>query len=179
VDVDRYTASAIYERPLGERGAWSSTLAVGRNVEEGRGRSALLAESTLGVGRNVLFGRAEWVQKTGHDLVLPAALEEDLFGVAQVTGGYVRELPEVKGWVPGVGGRASVSLVPSALEAAYGRRAPVGFAVWLNLRPAAMRMDGARGDHGMAPMRPGAPTDVHGTAPAHPMTMPHRDDHPG
>ncbi|HET8655094.1 MAG TPA: hypothetical protein VFL93_06240 [Longimicrobiaceae bacterium] len=178
VDVDRYTASAIYERPLGERGAWSNTLALGRNVEEGRGSAAILAESTLDLGRNVLFGRAEWVQKTGHDLVLPSAFEEELFGVAQVTGGYMRELPAVAGWVPGIGGRASVSVVPPELEAAYGRRAPVGFAVWLNLRPAAMRMDGARGDHEMAPMRPGPPTDVHGNAPAHPMTMPHGDEHP-
>ncbi len=141
VDVDRYTASVIHSRPLGESDVWASTLAWGRNVEEGRGSDALLAESTVDLGNDVLFGRAEWVRKSGHDLVLPAELENGRFGVSQVMGGYMRQLPAVAGWVPGIGGRVSVSLAPAALDPVYGSRAPVGFAAWLNLRPAVMRMD--------------------------------------
>jgi hypothetical protein len=140
VDVDRYTASAIHSRLLGETGVWTSTMAWGRNVEEGRGSNALLAESDLGLGRNVFFGRVEWVEKTGDDLVLPHEFEEERFGVSQLMGGYMRQLAPVAGWMPGIGGRVSVSLVPSELEPFYGERAPVGFAVWVNLRPAAMRM---------------------------------------
>jgi hypothetical protein len=149
VDVDRYTASAAHSRLLGETGVWASTLAWGRNVEAGRGSDALLAESTLDLGRNVLFARAEWVQKTGHDLVLPHELGKERFGVAQVTGGYVRQLAPVSGWVPGLGGRLSVSVVPRSLQPFYGRRAPLGFAIWASVRPAAMRMDtgGMEHDH--------------------------------
>jgi hypothetical protein len=154
VDVDRYTASATHGPLLGETGVWASTLAWGRNVEEGNGTNALLAESSLDVGGNVFFGRAEWVEKTGHDLVLPHEFEEKRFGVSQVMGGYMRQLAPVAGWVPGIGGRVSVSLVPSELEPFYGERAPVGFAVWLNLRPAAMGMGGMdRGGHTMPPMQ--------------------------
>lgn len=152
VDVNRYTASAIYSRLLGETGVWAGTLAWGHNVEEGRGTNALLAESTLDLEKNVFFGRAEWVQKTGHDLVLPHEFEEERFGVSQVTGGYMRQFTPVVGWVPGIGGRVSVSLVPSELKPFYGERAPVGFAVWLNVRPAAMRMGMGQGGREMAPM---------------------------
>jgi hypothetical protein len=155
VDVDRYTASAVYERPLGETDMWSNTLAFGRNEEAGTGSNALLAESNLELGQNVFFGRAEWVQKTGHDLVLPGELEHERFGVSQLMGGYMRQLPAVAGWVPGIGGRVSVSLVPSELEPFYGERAPVGFALWVNLRPASMRMMGMKHDDQEMPMQHG------------------------
>jgi hypothetical protein len=141
VDIDRYTASAAHSRLLGASGVWASTVAWGRNVEGARGTNAFLAESTLERGQNVLFGRAEWVEKTGHDLALPHEFEEARFGVTQVTGGYMRQLAPVAGWMPGVGGRVSVSHVPAALEPFYGGRAPAGFAIWMNLRPAAMGME--------------------------------------
>jgi hypothetical protein len=153
VDVDRYTASASHSRLIGGTGAWASTLAWGRNVEAGRGSNALLAESMLDLGRNVLFGRAEWVRKTGHDLVLPPELEDEGFGVSQLMGGYARQLAPVAGWVPGIGGRVSVSFVPSSLEPFYGGRASVGFALWASVRPAAMRMGTTGMDHGH-PMAP-------------------------
>lgn len=152
IDLDRYTASATYGRMSGETSVWSSTFAWGRNVEAGNGSNALLAESNLGLGRNVFFGRAEWVQKTGHDLVLPHDIEDGRFGVSQASGGYLRELPTVAGWVPGVGGRVSISLVPAELEPLYGARAPLGFALWLNLRPAPMRMETGAAEHPMPAM---------------------------
>jgi hypothetical protein len=174
VDVDRYTASATHSRLLGETGVWASTLAWGRNVEEGNGTNALLAESSVDLGGNVFFGRAEWVEKTGHDLVLPHEFEDKRFGVSQLMGGYMRQLAPVAGWVPGIGGRASVSLVPSALEALYGERAPVGLAVWVNLHPAALRMGMGGMGHGGSttpPMAPAPPTDLHGQMPAYPAAM--------
>lgn len=152
IDVNRYTASAIHGRLLGESGVWASTLAWGLDVVEGSSSNALLAESTFERRKNVFFGRAEWVQKTGHDLALPPELEHERFGVSQLMAGYMRQFTAVAGWVPGIGGRVSVSLVPSDLEPFYGERAPVGFAVWLNARPAAMRMGMGHGERQMAPM---------------------------
>jgi hypothetical protein len=74
--LHRLTASATYHRPLGSGGFWATTAAFGRNVEgEHGGSNAYLLETSLDLdGRNVIFGRAEYLQKAGHDLVLPGPL---------------------------------------------------------------------------------------------------------
>lgn len=142
VDVNRYTASAVYDRPLGQRGNWATTLAVGRNVHEGEGTDAALLETSYDAhGTNLFFGRAEWAQKTGHDLALETeALNERVFGVGQLMAGYVRQFRPVRGWRPGVGGRVSVNLIPDGLKSFYGRSNPPGIAVFVSLRPAPMEM---------------------------------------
>ncbi len=51
--------------------------------------------------------------------------------------GYLRTVADIAGLSAGVGVRGSVNFVPSSLAAVYGRRTPLGLAVYLRLRPVA------------------------------------------
>jgi hypothetical protein len=84
---------------------------------------------------NTLFGRAEYVQKTGHDLQIAGIDEERSFDVGAISLGYIRELVRGRGVTLGFGARASVNIVPAALESSYGSRTPLGGMVFLRLRP--------------------------------------------
>src|SRR6185436_9487638 len=60
IDKDRTTASAIYNRPLGD-GNWQTTLAWGRNASDpGETTDSFLLESAATLAaRHTLFGRVE------------------------------------------------------------------------------------------------------------------------
>ena len=143
IDLTRYVASATYHERVGERGLWATTAAVGRAIEDDSGTNAVLLESALNLReRHTFFGRAEWAQKMGHDLGLEsAALKDRTFDVAAVALGYTLHLPAFHQWLPGIGARGSISFVPEDLEPAYGAPTPVGFAVFVTLRPAEAVMD--------------------------------------
>lgn len=142
--LHRMTASAMYHQPLSSGGHWATTAVFGRNVEGDHGGSnAFLLESNLDLdGHNVVFGRVEYVQKTGHDLVLPEELGDELFGVSSLVLGYLRNFGPLGPVLPGVGVRAAVNLVPSALESTYGSRTPVGGMLYLRLASAPMQHAG-------------------------------------
>lgn len=142
-DVDRATASATYHR-LTRQGVWATTIAYGLNS----GREvipgdivhltthAALLESTLTIReRDTWFGRIELVGKPGHDLHVHES-PVTVFGVGKVQAGYVRHFTTWKGVVSGLGGTASLSIVPSALAPRYSGRLAPGFGVFLNIRPA-------------------------------------------
>ena len=149
IDATRATASATYHTTVRGDGVWATTIAWGRNVELSQGSNALLVESNLTLhDRDSWFGRFEVVGKTPHDLAILESYEA--VAVAKLQGGYTRSLTTWRGLKPGVGGSLSVGFVPETFEAAYGRRANVGFGVFLTLRPAAMAMHGgpeAAGTH--------------------------------
>ncbi|HWC06517.1 MAG TPA: hypothetical protein VG799_04630, partial [Gemmatimonadota bacterium] len=127
IDVARVTASAIYHRPLTEGGTWASTIAWGRNLEDGAVTRAFLAETNVGLaGRDFLYGRVEVAEKSGGDLVLPADLEERSFTVGKLGLGYVRQHGPVAGLVAGLGGGVTVARVPDDLEPFYGSTWPTG-----------------------------------------------------
>jgi hypothetical protein len=135
VDVDRLTASATYHRTTLENTFWATTAGWGRNTESGTSTHALLVESSLTFrDRDAFYGRAEWSQKSGHDLVVEPA--HDTFAVGKLQGGYTRYLTMWKGWTPGIGAAVSTGIVPASLRAAYGGRFNAGAAVYLTLRPA-------------------------------------------
>lgn len=142
-DVDRHTASATYHRPLGDGRLLAATGAWGRNDEEGEETDAVLAEVSLDLDhRHTLFARAEWAEKTGHDLALPDhELEERTFDVGSLLLGWVVQGQARGGWRPGVGAKVSVSFVPDSLGPVYGSRTPFGWGLFASLRPAA-------GEHG-------------------------------
>jgi YHS domain-containing protein len=139
IDVNKVTASATYQRMFRQNGIWASTIAWGRNAEPGHASNALLVETNVTLDQqNTVYGRFEVVGKTAHDLVVPEALG-DAFTVSKMQGGYTRYLRSWNGFQPGVGAGISVAVVPGTLKATYGNRANTGFAVYLTLRPAAMR----------------------------------------
>lgn len=151
VDVDRVTASATYHHPFREGSSiWASTIAWGRNTEEGESTNFLLAETNVTFDeQDTYFGRFEVGGKSAHDLDVHDV--EDIFTVAKLQAGYVRYFEPWGSLKPGIGATLSMSLVPTALESVYGQRATFGFGLFVTLRPAAMSTSGpqAQGNHSM------------------------------
>jgi hypothetical protein len=139
-DVDRVTASATYQRPLESGGGTlATTVAWGLNSEREAATNAVLAEGSLTLReRHSVFARVEVAQKTADDLVVPHGGDER-FTVAKLQGGYVRHFGAWRSLVPGIGASVSLSAVPASLGAEYGHRASLGFSIFANIRPAAMK----------------------------------------
>src|SRR6266705_1167022 len=154
--LHRIGASALTTQPVGTRGTWSSALIYGANDQIGPGplASSVVLESTLDLdGTNTFFGRAEYVQKSAAELVIPSVPLTTEYDVGALALGYQRTVGFVAGFAAGVGVRGSLNFVPSSLDGAYGSRTPVGAAVYLQLRPAdaregVMKMNGMPGMHG-------------------------------
>jgi hypothetical protein len=149
----RLGASVLYTRRLGRAGEWATALVYGEmqhTEAHGAGQHpdptepsppfthSLLLETNLQIDRWRVFGRVEWVQKSGADLQVPGD-PETLYGLSSMTLGYVREVAEYGGAAFGVGVRGSVSVLPDGLETAYGTRTPGGVMVYARLRPSALQ----------------------------------------
>ena len=155
--VHRYGLSALYAGRGIRGGSWATSLIWGANEHAGVVENSLLAGSNLEIGtRNAVFGRVEYVRKSAQDLVLTGLDPARQFDIGSLVLGYVHEVWSIRGATIGVGGRGSVNVVPAAVGAYYGTRAPGGFDVYLRIRPGlmkshdTMRMDGH--DGGMMPM---------------------------
>src|SRR5947199_5351772 len=154
--LHRIGAAALTTQPVGTGGTWSSALIYGANAQIGTGRlaSSVLVESTVDLdGTNSFFGRVEYVRKSAEELVIPSVPPTTQYDVGALALGYLRTVGTVAGLVAGVGVRGSLNFVPSSLDGAYGRRTPVGAAIYLKLRPAdaregVMKMNGMPGMHG-------------------------------
>ncbi len=131
VNQHRITASATYNRFLGE-GNWQTTLAWGRNYDEpGHVLDGLLLESAYNLGRHTLFGRLEDVQKD-ELFELPSPLTGRVFRVAEASLGYVYDLPIARHVGLGLGAMGTVDIAPSAIQPAYGA-APVSWMPFVRL----------------------------------------------
>ncbi|MFL6280539.1 MAG: hypothetical protein ACJ731_10540 [Vicinamibacterales bacterium] len=142
-NVDRATASATYHRPLGTGGIWATTLAWGVNSglvvipigDFNTTTHALLLESSATFDdRHTWFGRGEVVQKPAEDLHAHE-YRADIFTLAKIQGGYVRQFKPWKGLTTGLGGSVSLSIVPPELAPRYGGRVAPGVAVFATIRP--------------------------------------------
>ena len=141
-DVDRVTASVVYHRPLANRSFWASTVAWGRNEENGVATHAFLTESSVTrAERDVWFGRFEIGGKAAHDLQADE-FGDEVFTVGKLQGGYTRYLASAAGLRLGAGGSLSAGFVPEALKPRYGSRANLGVGFFLTVRP---------GSHAMQP----------------------------
>jgi hypothetical protein len=139
---DRFTASLMYQR-WSATGLWASTLAYGLNgghlfTTDGADvfeySSAAIGETSLTVrDRHTAFGRLEIVGKPGHDLHLHDQPTR-ILPVTKLQGGYVWHFT-VPHASAGIGGSASISLVPEELRARYYGRFAKGFSVFLVVRP--------------------------------------------
>ena len=139
-DIDRMTASVMYNRPLA-RGNWASTLLWGRNrTSERLVGNGYLAESTLRFAeRNYVWGRVENVDRTNELLLRnqfePPNFREDVIGRVQAyTAGYERDMNVFPHLATGIGAQLTVYATPRPLRAQYGAH-PVGGVVFLRMRP--------------------------------------------
>jgi hypothetical protein len=120
----------------------------GQNTHEGESasHSGLLETEVVLDRRNTVFARAEYLQKSGHDLQLSGSPDEQRFKIAAFSLGYIRDFARGRGMTIGFGARGTMNVVPSALEASYGSRTPVGGMVFLRIRPVfGPRAQGMRG----------------------------------
>jgi hypothetical protein len=133
--VHRATTSVAHSVPFRTAGHWATTAVLGLNKEGHDSPSfAALAETNLSIdGFNVVFGRVEAVQKSGHDLVLAPALDESRFLLSALSLGYLRNFGPLGAWLPGLGIRGAVNLLPRSLEGVYGTRLPIGGMFFLRL----------------------------------------------
>lgn len=132
----RTTASVMHLTKLPRDRHLATTAAWGRNDHGHEPTDAFLIESTYMTGQMSFFGRAEYVEKTGEELAL---LPDDRkIPVKQLTVGATHELVRDRPWQLALGGSVTWSFMPRDLDAVYGRR-PIGFWVFLRLRPAAMK----------------------------------------
>lgn len=135
-NVDRTTASWIYNRPLGQDSNFTTTLVWGQNflTSEGKSESYLL-EGDYQHGNNDWFTRYENIQKSGHELVLPAPYDNsNLYDLNALTVGCVYDLSQGRGIDTGIGLAVTLDVKPDNLDPFYGHGAPVGFEVYLRLR---------------------------------------------
>jgi hypothetical protein len=134
-DVRRTTASATYHRSTAH-GVWATTAAWGVNREHGESSQAWLAETAIDVSAaDVVFARAEWVQKSSADLVLPGrGTPTGASGIIKVQAGYTRWLATAAGLRAGIGGSIGVARLPDVAVQAYGSRTPVEMSVFFRLR---------------------------------------------
>jgi hypothetical protein len=137
VDVRRFTASAIHNRPL-PGGNRATTFAWGRNDPDGDpAGSAFLLETSYTTGPHAVFGRAEHVQKSGHDFGLGGGLEDDRLPVTALAFGYSREIGRLADAAVALGGRASVGHVGDVLkQSRYGKSTLLSGMIFLQIRPA-------------------------------------------
>jgi hypothetical protein len=102
----------------------------------------LLLESTVGFdAKNTVFGRFEFVEKTGAQLVLSDPQAETVFDLGELVLGYLREVATLGSCPAGLGVRGSLNFLPESLEPFYGSRTPAGVMVYLRLRPGRVAMD--------------------------------------
>ncbi|HEY8993263.1 MAG TPA: hypothetical protein VIM71_01145 [Lacunisphaera sp.] len=130
----RTTASVIHLSKLPDGNCLATTLGWGRN-DHGEAANAFLIEPSYITKKYTLFGRAEYVEKTGEELGLTPA--DRMIAVRQVTLGATRELTGDRAHQLALGASVTYTFKPDDLDAAYGRN-PIGFWIFLRLRPAAM-----------------------------------------
>lgn len=132
--VRRTTASIIHLTKLEDGSHLATTLGWGRNTNH-TATEAYLIESSYITKRHTVFARAEYVEKTGEELLL---LPEDRkFPIKQLSLGASHELVNNRPYQLALGASATYSFKPSDLDRLYGRN-PIGFWIFLRLRPAAM-----------------------------------------
>lgn len=133
-EVRRTTVSASYTIPRRDSGFLASTLVWGRNNTSGDNTDSLLLESDLNLAnRNTVFGRLEYVQKTGEELnIVPFGTKHD---IGQFTLGYVYDFTPKRAYQTGIGASVTFSVFPSNLNLYYGS-APISYWIFLRIRPA-------------------------------------------
>jgi hypothetical protein len=138
----RTTASIIYNHRMGPDANWSNSFVWGQNNTTGEGKTqSFLVESDLQWKRETVYGRFEYVEKSGHELVLRGSDLNRIFGVSGYSLGYVHDFTHGQGLDVGVGGQFTLYGRPDSLDRYYGDDLGYGFQVFLRIRPSMMSHD--------------------------------------
>jgi hypothetical protein len=143
-NVNRFTASAIHTKMLGDDSYIATTLVYGQNRHHGKTQPGILLENSLQLSKTAIYGRYEFVQKDAGEMDLETLFTGDPnFNINAFTLGVNRILTTFKQTNLTAGVQATVNASPSALRPLYGS-APVGFQVYLRITPAILKMGGMR-----------------------------------
>lgn len=131
-NVRRWSASAIYTRPLGDHGWWSTTAAWGRRTSGHADLDAYVLESALKPNAAwTLFGRAE---RTDNDeLTFVGDHHGPAYAVSKVSLGAIHDWQAADHLKVGLGALYAVNFLPGGLDPLYGR-SPHGAMVFLRLK---------------------------------------------
>jgi hypothetical protein len=113
----RWSASAIYTRPVGRGGRWSTTAAWGRKSSGNESFDAFHVESALSLRNWTLFGRAERTEN--DELAQAGGHHGQAFTVGKVSLGAIRDFRVARNFKLGLGALYAVNFVPEALEPLY------------------------------------------------------------
>lgn len=133
-DVKKVTASVIHTKKLGMNSFISSSLVFGRNDAGGDHKeNSVLLESAYSFGMNAVYGRYEWIQKSGEELQIHSAHDE-IYDINALTLGYNRDLYKFSNTVISAGIQGSVFFPGKELEPIYGKM-PLSAEVYIRLSP--------------------------------------------
>ncbi|MBC7986039.1 MAG: hypothetical protein H7X93_05130 [Sphingomonadaceae bacterium] len=127
----RWSASAIYTRPVGEDGWWSTTLAWGRRSGDHEQFDAFALESAVGLGLWTMFGRAELTEN--NELLSSDGHHGPTFRVGKVSLGAIRDFEVAEQVRLGIGALYGRNFVPRTLEPLYAGD-PAGAMAFVRLR---------------------------------------------
>jgi hypothetical protein len=103
-------------------------------------RAGLLEGTAMFDDTHKGFARAEALTKSGEDLALPEAMEDDVFGIGALSAGYVYDFHQLGVLVPGIGVVGTLDVIGSELGDIYDTRTPWGAMVFVRLRPPTVEM---------------------------------------
>ena len=141
-NVNRFTASAIHTKMLGDDSYIATTLVYGQNhyLDNAKTLPSILLESSLQHKRSAIYGRYEYVQKDADELDLVLAFPANpTFNINAFTLGTNYIISTVKNTNVTLGVQGTVDVSPSILRNTYGT-APLSFEVYLRINPSLMKM---------------------------------------
>jgi hypothetical protein len=135
----RTTASAIYNKKLGDTRNWASTFVWGQNYANRERSNSFLAESGYDFAKNAIFGRYEIVKKSGQELVLPTPFADGEYWLNVFKLGYIRDIVQSKGLDVGIGAMLTLDHNPQPLAPIYGGATHGGWQLFMRFRPSKMK----------------------------------------
>lgn len=133
INQSRFSASAIYTKPLGEGTWWSTTVAWGRRRStHSVPLNAYVLESALKPADAwTLFARGE--REANDELVVQGPLQGATYNVAKVSAGVIRDFRVADKLKVGIGALYAFNFVPGPLGSLYGRTDPQGAMLFVRL----------------------------------------------
>jgi hypothetical protein len=119
VNQTKWSASAIYTHPLGDRGWWSTTAAWGRRSSDGEDLDAWVLESAVKPDAAwTVFARVERIDT--DELTFASGLHGPVYTVGKVSLGAVRDWAVSAHASVGLGGLYALDFMPDSLKTTYG-----------------------------------------------------------
>ena len=137
-NVKKLTGSLIYTKTFGTNSFLTGSAVFGRNDAGGdHQENSFLLESAYKFSKNVVYGRFEWVQKSGEELQIVNAHDE-IYNINALTLGYSRDLYKFANTILSAGLQGSIYFPDRELEAVYGKN-PMSAEIYLRLSPGIMK----------------------------------------